>query len=107
LSIFCVSPRFIAPIPTSACLRAATLGANWVYWPRGSDLGQAQRRSPSQATHVSHLDGSVTCSCIDTGYKEPRFTVPFDGRKEPRMISPMWPGVEPGTCRLLGGRDNY
>jgi hypothetical protein len=33
-------------IPTSAGLRAATLGANWV-----------QRRSPSQATHVSHLDG--------------------------------------------------
>jgi hypothetical protein len=37
-------------------LRAATLGANWVYWPSGSDFGQAQRRSPSQATHVSHLD---------------------------------------------------
>jgi hypothetical protein len=37
--------------------------------------------------------GSFTCSCIDTRYKEPRFTVPFDGRKEPRMISPMWPGV--------------
>jgi hypothetical protein len=23
------------------------------------------------------------------------------------MISPMWPGIEPGTCRLLGGRDNH
>jgi hypothetical protein len=37
----------------SAYLRAATLGANSVYWPSSSDFGQAQRsRSPSQATHV-------------------------------------------------------
>jgi hypothetical protein len=28
-------------------LRAATLGANWVYWP--SDFGEAKRRSPPQA----------------------------------------------------------
>jgi hypothetical protein len=33
----------------------------------------------------------------------PRFTVPFDGREESRMISPMWPGIEPGTCRFWGG----
>jgi hypothetical protein len=45
------------PIPTSAYLRATTLGANWVYWPSGYDFGQAQRKSPSQATHDSHLDG--------------------------------------------------
>jgi hypothetical protein len=38
-------------------LRAAMLGANWVYCPSGSDFGKAQRRSPSQATNVSHLDG--------------------------------------------------
>jgi hypothetical protein len=43
--------------------------------------------------------GSFTC-------KEPRFTVPSDGRKEPRMISPMWPGIEPGTCRLLWITEN-
>jgi hypothetical protein len=50
--------RHIGPvILTSAYLRAATLGANWVYWPSVSDFGQPQRRSPSQATHVSHLDG--------------------------------------------------
>jgi hypothetical protein len=53
-----VAYRTICPAYlTLACLRAATLGANWVYWPSGSDFGQAQRRSPSQATHVSHLDG--------------------------------------------------
>jgi hypothetical protein len=46
----------LGPAITSAYLRAATLGANWVYWPRGSAFGQAQRRSSSQATHVSHLD---------------------------------------------------
>jgi hypothetical protein len=46
-------------ITTSAYLRAATLGANWVYWLSGSDFVQAQRRSPSQATHVSHLDGVI------------------------------------------------
>jgi hypothetical protein len=70
--------RAIGPaIPTPAYLRAATLGANWVHWPSGSDFGQAQRRSSSQArpTHAS-----FTCSCIATRYKEPRFTVPFDGR---------------------------
>jgi hypothetical protein len=39
-------------IPTSS-----SLGADWVYWPSGSDFRQAQRRSPSQATHVSQLDG--------------------------------------------------
>jgi hypothetical protein len=84
---------------------AATLGANWVYWPSGSDFGQAQRRSPSQAIMFLTWMGSFTCSCMDTIYKEPQFTVPFDGHKEPRMISPMWPGIEPGTCRLLGIRD--
>jgi hypothetical protein len=32
---------------------------------------------------------------------------PFDGRKEPRIIRPMWPGIEQETCLLLGGRDNH
>jgi hypothetical protein len=52
--------------------------------------------------------GSFTRSCIDTRYKEPWVTVPFDGRKEPRMISPMWLGmIEPRICHLLGGCDNH
>jgi hypothetical protein len=38
---------------------------------------------------------SFTCACIDTRYKEPQFTVPFDGRNEPRMISLIWPGSNP------------
>jgi hypothetical protein len=55
---------------------------------------------PSQTTHVSHLDGVFFLLLHRHWYKEPRFTVPFDGRNEPRMISPMWPGIEPGTCRV-------
>jgi hypothetical protein len=61
--------RAIGPaIPTSAYLRAAPSGANWVYCPSGSDFGQAQRRSPSQATHASHLDG-VFCLLLHTRNK--------------------------------------
>jgi hypothetical protein len=44
-------------IQTLACLRTTMLGANWVYRPSGSDFGQAHRRSLSQASHVSHLEG--------------------------------------------------
>jgi hypothetical protein len=95
-------------IPTSACLHAATLGANWVYWPSGSDFGQAQR-SPSQATQCFSLGWGLLLARslrIDTRYKEPQFTVSFDGCKEARTIGLMWSGIKPGTCRLLGGRDN-
>jgi hypothetical protein len=52
----------------------------WVYWPSGSDLGQAQRRSPSQATHVSHLDGVFYLLLHRHKIQGQRFTVPFDGR---------------------------
>jgi hypothetical protein len=73
-------------IPTSAYLRAATLGTNWVHWPSGSDFGQAQRSITSYSCF------SLGLGRINTRYtKEPRFTIPFDGRNEPRMISPMWP----------------
>jgi hypothetical protein len=48
--------RAIGPaIPTSAYLHAASLGASCIYWPIAAPI-QAQRKSPSQATHVSHLD---------------------------------------------------
>jgi hypothetical protein len=52
LSVFCVSPRFITPYwPGNSDFGVFALGAS------GSDFGQAQRRSPSQATHIFHLDG--------------------------------------------------
>jgi hypothetical protein len=100
--------RHIGPaIPTSAYLRAATLGANWVYWP----IVAPTLSRPRGGVHhklIMFLTwmASFTYSCIDTRYTEPRFTVQFDGRKEPRRISPMWPGIKPGTCRLLGRSDN-
>jgi hypothetical protein len=57
LHITAVYRAILGPaIPTSAYLPVATLGASWVYWPSSSDFDQAQR-SPSQATHVSHLGG--------------------------------------------------
>jgi hypothetical protein len=107
LAYFAYHRGFSRDIVPAAYLRAATLGVNWVHWPSGSDFGQAQRRSHHKLLMFLTWMGSFTCSCIDTRYKEPRFTVPFDGRKEPRMISPMWPGIEPVTCRLLGGCDNH
>jgi hypothetical protein len=89
-------------------LRAATLSANWVYWSSSSDFGQAQR-SPSQATctHVYWLSlgWGILLALAWTQDTRNHGLVPFDGRKEPRMIiSPMWPGIEPGTCHLL---DNH
>jgi hypothetical protein len=90
-------------ILTSAYLHATTLDANWVYcleaqtWarPRGGDYHK-------QLMFLTWM-GSYTCSCKDTKYKEPRFTVPFDGHNEPWMISLKWPG----TSRLIGGGGNH
>jgi hypothetical protein len=105
-SVFCVSSQFIEPhigpaIPTSADLRAATLGANWVYWPIAAPTLTRPRGGLSQSiTSFSCFSLGwgllLALAHADTRYKEPRFTVPFDGCKEPPMISPMWPG----TCRF-------
>jgi hypothetical protein len=51
LSVFCGLSRH-RPGNSDFGLCAATLGANWVYWPCGSDFCQAQRRNPSQATQI-------------------------------------------------------
>jgi hypothetical protein len=66
LSIFCVSRHIDPAILTSACLRAATLGAPTLARHRGG----VRHKLLMFLTWM----GSFTCSCIDTRYKEPWFT---------------------------------